>query len=103
MAAHLPHLPHLPCTHNRANIISQVLFISVSYVPQVFTCLLCNFLHLPSMHLLGDTNRDDEYDPTGVFEPVTQDAALEGRILILTFQHHVQHIRNSYCATPCFS
>jgi hypothetical protein len=55
------------------------------------------------MHLLGDTNRDDEYDPTGVFEPVTQDAALEGRILILTFHCHVEHMWNSYCATPCFS
>jgi hypothetical protein len=34
-----------------------------------------------SMHLLGDTNSDVDYDPNGVFEPVTRDTALEGRMI----------------------
>jgi hypothetical protein len=33
------------------------------------------------MHLLGDTNSDVDYDPNGVFEPVTRDTALEGRMI----------------------
>jgi hypothetical protein len=28
----------------------------------------------------GDTNSDDESDPSGIFEPVEQDATWEGKI-----------------------
>ena len=45
----------------------------------IFYERILNFSKLCSMHILGDINKDEEYDMSGIFEPTEQGAQLESK------------------------